>query len=498
MLFGTVVRSGEKDGRQKRGSPGAPARARFRRYFRGTNRPQVLRLSGSPGWALLCLWLCASGGLLFPGPTAASIANLYGFGARAAGMAGAFTAVADDFSAVFYNPAGLMTQRQPLKYMNRGSFRIENGLQFASPHLYVQEAGGARIEDASLDLFSTFTLGITLEPFDLAGLLPRKCLTFGIGIASPIEYGFWWEREYPRDRTFVFHHDYNQHLMIIPAFAAEPVRGLCLGVGVNVTIDSVADTYGQVIVALDQLQQDGGSVLGRVDISSKNNQLGQFASIKARMSPIGGILYHSPGDRLRLGVTYRGELFFEDSGTNDIVLKIRVREDDPDLFPLGLFFPSRFVRYYSPEEVAAGLAFRPLPSVLVSVDLTWSRWSGYQPQITTPVSFRLFTVKPDFHDTLVPRAGCAVEISPEFSALAGYNYQESPVPNHPGYVTYVDTDRHVFSLGMEYALRGYRLQGYFQYHWAVRRDFFKSPGYGPDFAAGGDIFGFGLNLSAAF
>jgi long-chain fatty acid transport protein len=464
------------------GRPGVPAVHR-----RGKWAPLVGLLLGFPAV------------LLSSEPALASIANLYGFGARAAGMAGAFTAVADDFSAVYYNPAGLSFQRQPLEDMTRGTFHMENGLQFASPHLWTQDAGGTRQMDTSLDLFSTLTFGVTLEPFDLAGLLPKKCLSFGIGIASPIEYGFWWEREYPRDRTFVFHHDYSQHLIIIPAFSAQILQGFSVGVGINVTIDSVADTYGQVIVPLDQLQKDGKSLLGHAYISPENNQLGQFASIKAKLSPIVGILYRTKNDVFRAGVNYRAELFFDDSGTNDILLKIRLTEDSSAVeLPLGIFFPSRFVRYYQPDEVAGGVAFRPVRRVLVSADLTWSRWSGYQPQITTPVSFSLFTIQPNFRDILVPRVGCEVDLGRNVTALAGYNFQESPVPQHPGYVTYVDNDRHVFSVGLEYAYLGFRLQGYFQYQWAVSRDFHKLPGFGSDFSAGGDIFGFGGNLSASF
>lgn len=449
-----------------------------------------------------CLALLLLFALGYPTSEAcASIADLYGFGARAASLAGAFTAVADDFSAVYYNPAGLTAQRQPLEYMRKHGFRIENGVQFAKPSFYTQEQGREK-QKGDLDLFSAISLGVTLEPFDLSGFLPRKCVAFGLGILSPIEYAYWWEREYPREKVFVLHHDYNQHLMLIPAIAVEPIQRLSLGVGINVTIDSTADTYGQVTVDSAELKPlPGGSLFGSVDITPSSNQLGQFANIKAKFAPIVGILWQ-PTSWLRCGFAYRGELYFDDKGTNDILLRVMLpaRGAGPGAaeIDLPIFFPSRFARYYMPEEVSWAVALMPTEALLVTVDITWMRWSGYIPQIRTPVSFDQFVIEPGFKDTVVPRVGLEYRVAPKVSLLGGYNFQKSPVPDQPGYLNFVDNDRHVASLGFEYAYRGFRLQGYYQHQWAMNRLFEKEAMYGPSYRAAGYAYSFGLNLCAAF
>ncbi|MBZ0253679.1 MAG: hypothetical protein K8I02_10100, partial [Candidatus Methylomirabilis sp.] len=56
---------------------------------------------------------CLAMGLLVASaaPARASWQDLYGFGSRSMGLAGAATAAADDYSAVYYNPAGLMIGR---------------------------------------------------------------------------------------------------------------------------------------------------------------------------------------------------------------------------------------------------------------------------------------------------------------------------------------------------------------------------------------------------
>ncbi len=431
----------------------------------------------------------------------ANIADLYGFGAKAASVGGAFTAIADDFSAVYYNPAGLMSQQQPLEYMRGHGFRIENGVQCVRPVYYTQDYGHEK-RKSDLDFFSAINVGVTLEPFDFSGLLPRKCVAFGIGIFTPIEYAYWWEREYPKEKVFVLHHDYNQHLMLIPAIALELVPGASVGLGLNITIDSTADTYGQVTIDADQLQPfPCGALFGSVDITPASNQLGQFANIKVKVAPIIGLLWR-PVPWLRCGFAYRGELYFDDKGTNDILLKVGLHASGDQHISseimLPIYFASRFARYYMPDELCMAVAFEPLQKATVAIDVTWMRWSGYLPQIRTPVSFKQFTIEPGFKDIVVPRFGVEYRIRSDLVLRSGYNFQKSPVSEQPGYLNYADNDRHVWSLGVEYAYKGFRLQGYYQHQWAITRVFEKNPAFGRTYWATGYANSFGLNLSAAF
>ena len=51
------------------------------------------------------------------GTARADIASNFGLGANALSMSGAYTGVADDFSACYYNPGGLAFQRRPVLIM---------------------------------------------------------------------------------------------------------------------------------------------------------------------------------------------------------------------------------------------------------------------------------------------------------------------------------------------------------------------------------------------
>ena len=151
-----------------------------------------------------------------------------------------------------------------------------------------------------------------------------------------------------------------------------------------------------------------------------------------------------------------------------------------------------------PDEFTFAVAFRPVERLMVSTDMTWMRWSGYLPQIMTPVSFKQSLIKPDFKDTLIPRIGIEYRMFDDLYISGGYSFQKSPVPDQPAYTNFVDNDRHVVAFGLEWVYRGFRVQGFFQYHHAVERFFRKDPGYGPSFYAGGRAYGFGFNVSAAF
>ena len=81
-------------------------------------------------YALLAFWLFET-----PSVSAATLAETGGLGARATAMGGAFTAVADDFSAAYYNPAGLAQ-------IEGYSISIEYLLVL--PQIYVQEGNGPK------------------------------------------------------------------------------------------------------------------------------------------------------------------------------------------------------------------------------------------------------------------------------------------------------------------------------------------------------------------
>ena len=73
----------------------------------------------------------AVGGLLWSGAGRASPFDVYGFGARGAAMGGALVAAAEDFHAIYYNPAQLMA---------RPAVHVGSGVTWVEPRLFVSRA----------------------------------------------------------------------------------------------------------------------------------------------------------------------------------------------------------------------------------------------------------------------------------------------------------------------------------------------------------------------
>lgn len=100
---------------------------------------------------------------LAPRAASAQTVPVESVGERALGMGGAFVAVADDATAVAWNPAGLATGR--LAGMTIGWHQLQLGNQDAAP------APGARRQRATLTSFGTLPLGLSLETIDVSEIV---------------------------------------------------------------------------------------------------------------------------------------------------------------------------------------------------------------------------------------------------------------------------------------------------------------------------------------
>ncbi len=108
------------------------------------------------------------------GPASASMLELYGFQPRAASMAGAHTSVADDFTAVFYNPAGLALNR-----------RVVTGAGYlvALPSLGVQLANP--VEGVATPVEPQAMHGVTVGALFPLGAALDDRIAIGVGSISP-------------------------------------------------------------------------------------------------------------------------------------------------------------------------------------------------------------------------------------------------------------------------------------------------------------------------
>jgi len=451
--------------------------------------------------------------LLAPSPLPATIAMDLGIGSRATSLGGAYTAIADDFSATFYNPAGLTQIRRAeitlTSLYASPEFSMSNQEMVNIYHrvMALRGIGGGvtylDIPPVRMDRSFGAILGIAADMEYLFGL---KRFYFGLAAYLPYE---WMAKSVAVSTTGTFPH-FPLYVarwaspVINVALAYEILPNLSLGAGANLLMDMAIDTYAAVTMDFEQHGLVGG-INSPIVTPVVNRELVLDAA------PQAGILW-KPGRGVSLGLSYRGKLVVNLKGAEEFSISVRLPFVDGEHRVLtASATPLVFANFFSPHAVTLGVAWEIGERALSSFDLTWNKWSDF-------IDGRGRRPTIPFHDTFVPRAGFEYSIAEDFRVSAGYFYQRSPVPNQPRESNYLDFTKHVFSFGFSYTFpkpvlkkRKLSVQGYLQYHLledrvidkvdtgdTVTRSGFEFPEYGPDYEISGYIFNGGITVKLEF
>ena len=458
-------------------------------------RPKAGReVSSVPSRLLVVLCLLVGAVPLFslPGTVGASVVDTYGWGSRATAMGGAFTALADDFSAVFYNPAGLMYPRTlEREFSNRKGVKFDFGYIYGEPRLYTKDPGSSS-DDKDYGSTSGGYLGITFDPVDFHGTFKRKVFAFGLGCYLPVDHLLYYGRYWPEEREYPFFYDYATRFVLMPGVAFAVLPRLSLGVGFEILGRLHTDTTGTVYADLARLLSPESLFQHRIQLGREEVHLGEFEDLTLNLAPVVGIQFR-PSEPWKFGVTYRGENYINDFGlTNPVINLAGVLS-----FPQGYQF--KFVRFFTPHQVFCGVAVTPVKAVTLSLDAGWFDWSDY-------MDIEAHQPEPKFHDTWMPRLGVEYRLRDALSVLGGYFYYASPVPEQVGRSNFLDNDRHVFSIGAEYVFtdppgfwdKPLYLSLHFQVHFAAERHYAKvdpEDPYYPGYSFGGSVFIGGLQVT---
>jgi len=381
----------------------------------------------------LAVTLAALGLVALPAsPSAASPVDLFGFGARGQGLAGAIGATADGFESVYYNPAGLAFGRRPsfsLGYQY-GAFDLRAGVGDAP--LVKSEALGA----------PALSIGFAV-PIPFGGALTDR-LALGLGFTIPQTSILIADIERPADPTFLLVENRAQTVSIQAAFGVRVADWLAIGVG---TI-ALAELEGAIEVA--------PNAAGRIGSRVKDELVADYALVTGVMLRLLPRDLPSADDGeapprrlygLSLALTYRGE----SRADFDLPITADLGES------FGIPLPEITVRgtaQYDPAEVALEVAGRPLDWATISLGVTYERWSTF-PQ---PIAYAAVPdgtppqPPPGFDDTVSFKLGLEGELplAPDvrLSPRAGFHYAPTPVPAQTGFHNHLDSDRMVLALGL--------------------------------------------------
>lgn len=350
-------------------------------------------------------------------------------GSKAAAMATAFVAVADDPSAVIHNPAGLTS----LKGAN-----LYGGMTAIFPSAEYRSPAGATEETR----FQVFVPPHFYASHDLC----TDDLRLGLGIFSPFGIGGakWSEQGLTR---YAATESLTATLAINPVLAWKVQPWLSVAAGAF-----YLGSYSNAERMVDQ------SALGAADGKLRLKGYGGGWGYN-----LGILLF--PGEKLSFGVSYRSHCEVSQK------LTYSLENLAPALQPLfgGADFSTRaYTSLDFPQVLTVGLALRPTPAVTVALDAEWLGWSSFNRMnvdLVTQVPEAGVTdisVPLNWRNSWLLKIGVEYKVTEKFALRGGYAHIQSYVPMETLEPGNPDSNQHALAIGFGYTLGKTTIDTFYQ------------------------------------
>ena len=373
-------------------------------------------------------WIAVLTALAMPIAASGAGFGIFEMGSKATGMGGAFTATADDPSALFYNPAGIAFLDKADFYGGTTLIRPQAELEGHNP--YPGEGSRAKLESP------IFT------PIGIHYVQPlSSSFVAGLGVFTPFGLATRWQDKYNFSGRFISQRAELKVISIQPTIAWKISDEFGLAVGAEYRMSSVAlerdvpkvNPYTQTVVDIAHVKLE----------SSGNNSDWGFAA---------GMLY-KPAPWLRLGVSYRHHI------DGDIEGKAKFTQI-PTGYPDFDAAVAAALPFDQKEKVATSVAFPSMASVgiatdvasdmTVEVDANWTGWNRFQKldinfadrsdlNSSTDESYKNSWNYRIGFEQRYPDQGCAFRL--------GFVYDQTPLPNKTVGPLLPDADRVGYSIG---------------------------------------------------
>lgn len=353
--------------------------------------------------------------------------GLFEAGTRAMGMAGAFTAQADDGSAMFHNVAGLA---------------------FAEKREFLVGATYITFSEASFDGADPYPgEGVSEEQTTLSEYPPHAYWVqplsgewrFGLGLYAPFGLTTEWEDPASFSGRYLSTRAALRVFDLNPSLAWQVTPNFGIGVGAIVRFSDVElDRYVPFVNPFTQQVVDAGRVALDSDFG---NAYGFNVGIlhKYNNSFSWGLSYRS-----KARVDYEGDARFTQISTGIPPLDAAIAAN----IPFGQDLPVE-TEIEFPDMASLGVAIAISPSVRLEVDANWTGWSSFDEVPLTIVGYpQLSTTLPEeWEDCYNYRAGLSWRANPASEWRFGYVYDESPQPEKHVSPLLPDNDRNGFTIG---------------------------------------------------
>jgi long-chain fatty acid transport protein len=369
-------------------------------------------------------------------------------GARAMGMGLAFTAVANDPSAIFFNPAGLGWQKH---------FEVEVGASALTKTQgdFTGENPYPGVSDSETEHKTTFVLP-TL--YVVAPLTSE--INLGLGIFSQYGLGFRWDNAETFSGRFIGQNAVIQSLDVNPVLSFQATPAIAIAVGADYRLSKVQLEKNQAAInPFTNSVVDVAHIKLNSDLTS-NHGWGWNAGILVRPVPQFSI---GAAYRSRINVDYNGSATFQQRLTGNPQFDAIVASQ----LPQGTHPVNTKIDF--PSSLNLGAALTLPGDFTVSGEADWTEWSRFAQCHAssgsigapgTPGFCSLDIIFPDltgrdldrvtnWKNSWAYRVGLEKKFS-NFAVRAGYYRDKTPQPVENAGPILADNDRDGYSLGFGY------------------------------------------------
>lgn len=437
----------------------------------------------------------------------ASGVALTGIGARATAMAGAYRAISNDWSAMFWNPAGI-TQIQGMHagmsfelIMPQASYTFSNTV----PILKYATNGDFKDVETPFTVYRTGEVENEPQTFYIPALgfvYGLGKMSFGLSVYAPFGLGAKWDmldtKAYNDQYPAIDFEDDLKIIDIHPTFAYKVSDKFSIGLGFSFVLSDILirtpvtrpnpllfdpdpstgllrrlllspmgltdSTYNHILIE-KKLEGDGigfGFNFGVKYNLTEDLALGLSGNWYNDISLDGKISADVYGAKIDPVVSEQlesklnsmvGAGFITESQKQEIAVvyggqpvSIYNRDKGEAILPL-------------PMTLGGGLAYSGIDKLLLGFDVSWTQWSAWD-------SIRIDIEKDTSTSYLVEKwsdgfrfsAGFEYQLSDDLKIRGGYYTEPSAVPNETLTITIPDISRrHAMSLGLSYRLAGFDL-----------------------------------------
>jgi long-chain fatty acid transport protein len=332
-------------------------------------------------------------------------------GAKGSGMANAFAAIANNPSAIYFNPAGLVQL---------------NGTHIMLGSTFILPTSGFR--GPSPDVTETKMVKQIFYPINFYGTQQiSEDIVVGLGVYNPYGLGTKWPNNWVG--RFISNEVKLRTFYFSPTAAIQIMDNFSLGVGLDYVYSTVFLNRKADLAPFD----------AEADIKLDGTGSGWGFRL--------GLLY-KPTDKLSLGLSYRSQAKISFEGTTESTYPVALKGKVP--VPEG----DAKTSLTTPQNITFGAAYNVSGDLIVSADFQWIGWSVYEKlrvEFSNPAYAPLEATK-NYSNAYIARVGTEYKLSKNLAVRGGLFYDKNPTPSEYVDPMLPDADRIGLSFGVGYNL----------------------------------------------